>query len=80
MEETHEALLTSMVRSLTEYPDQVVVKTMQSQGSTIFSIDVYPTDFAKIIGRNGTVVNSVKTFFNALGGKAGKRYIVEVIG
>lgn len=73
-----EDILSTFIKSLVAYPDEVEITKTDSPGSTILTIDVLPEDRGKIIGRGGSIIKSLNTLFRALGGKIGKQIVLEI--
>jgi len=67
------------VKALLDLPDEVTVTTLDTAGTVTYEVTVAPSDMGKIIGRNGRVIQSVRTFVKAAALKTGERAYVEVV-
>ena len=73
-------LLTEMVRSLVDKPDEVKVVVNESDNTRIYELSVGEGDLGKVIGKKGKNVNALRTLISAATAKeGGKRAILEVI-
>jgi len=69
----------TIVLSLVEYPDQASITELVGTGSVVIEIKVAESDIGRVIGRNGRVINAIRTLMQSLGTKEGKRVTVEVL-
>ena len=72
-------LLEYLARQLVDCPDQVEVRELQGERSTILELRVAPEDMGKVIGRQGKTAQAIRTLVKAAGTREGKRVMVEVI-
>ncbi len=72
-------LLTYIVRSLVDNPDEVSVTERESGGETVFEVRVADGDMGKVIGRQGRVVKEIRTLMKAVAQRKGKKVSVEVL-
>ena len=73
-------LLTEMVKSIVDKPDEVNVVVNESDNTRIFELSVGDGDIGKVIGKKGKNVNALRTLLSAATAKeGGKRAILEVI-
>ncbi|MDR2957772.1 MAG: KH domain-containing protein, partial [Coriobacteriales bacterium] len=59
------ALVTQIVSSLVDEPEQVEVRSVSENDGILIEITVSPDDISKIIGRNGRVIKSIRTLTRA---------------
>lgn len=69
--------ITAMVKGLVDRSDLVSV-TAISGNSTLFTISVDLDDLAKVIGKNGNKITSIRNIISGIGAKYGKKTIVEI--
>ena len=75
-----EKLLTEMVKSIVDLPDEVNVVVNESDNTQIFELSVGEGDVGKVIGKKGKNVNALRTLLSAATAKeGGKRAILEII-
>jgi predicted RNA-binding protein YlqC (UPF0109 family) len=72
-------LLTYIVQSLVEHPDQVSVTERKADGETVFEVRVAEGDMGKVIGRQGRIVKEIRILMKAVAQRKGKRVSVEIL-
>ena len=66
-------LLTYIVQSLVDNPDQVSVTERKADGETIFEVRVADGDMGKVIGRQGRIVKQIRILMRAVAQRKGKK-------
>ncbi len=70
----------SVVKQLVDKPEEVEVKTVESEQSIIYELTVGDGDYGKVIGKRGRNVSAIRTILFAINAKeGGKRARLEVI-
>lgn len=72
-------LLTYIVQSLVDKPDEVSVTEREAEGETIFEVRVADGDMGKVIGRQGRIVKEIRILMRAVAQRKGKRVSVEIL-
>jgi predicted RNA-binding protein YlqC (UPF0109 family) len=72
-------LVEKMVQYLVDEPDKVEVKEIDGDQANILEIRVSKQDIGRVLGKQGTNINALRTIVSAVGGKRKKRYFVELI-
>ena len=72
-------LLTYIVQSLVDYPDQVSVTERKADGEIIFEVRVADGDMGKVIGRNGRIVKQIRILMRAVAQRKDKKVSVEIM-
>ena len=72
-------LLTYIVQSLVEKPDEVSVTERESGGETVFEVRVADCDMGKVIGRQGRIVKEIRILMRAVAQRKGKKVSVEIM-
>ena len=72
-------LLTYIVQSLVDEPDQVSVTERKADGEIIFEVRVADGDMGKVIGRNGRIVKQIRILMRAVAQRKGKKISVDII-
>ena len=72
-------LLTYIVQSLVDHPDEVSVTEREAGGETIFEVSVADGDMGKVIGRQGRSGKEVRTLRKAVAQRKGKKVSVEIL-
>ncbi len=73
------ALIEYIAQSLVDNPDQVAVKELEGEKTTVYELRVGPGDLGKVIGKRGRTARSIRTILNAAATKAGKRAMLEIL-
>jgi predicted RNA-binding protein YlqC (UPF0109 family) len=71
--------LIQIVQALVDNPEQVQVNQIEGTQTTILELRVANEDMGKIIGKQGRTANAIRTLLYAASGKAGKRYMLEIV-
>ncbi|MBI5699671.1 KH domain-containing protein [Candidatus Saganbacteria bacterium] len=72
-------LVEYIVRSLVDNPDRVEIKETPGEGSILIEIKVADEDTGKVIGREGRIINAIRTLAKSAAGREQKRVQVEVL-
>lgn len=72
-------LLIQIVKALVDDPEQVKVNEISSARTVVLELRVAKSDMGKIIGKHGKTANAIRILLNAASGKAGKRYMLEIV-
>lgn len=71
-------LVTFIIQQLVDYPDKMQVNEQAVGNHTEIQIRVDKADRGKIIGKQGRVINAVRTLVNAAASKKNARVSIEV--
>jgi predicted RNA-binding protein YlqC (UPF0109 family) len=71
--------LIQIVQALVDNPEQVRVNEIEAAQEIVLELRVAKNDMGKIIGKQGRTANAIRTLLNAVSGKAGKRYMLEIV-
>jgi hypothetical protein len=72
-------LIEMIAKALVDYPDQVEVKEVEGEATTVFELRVAPSDLGKVIGRQGRTARAIRTILGAAGMKLRKRFVLEIL-
>ena len=72
-------VLTDIVKSIVDNPDEVVVLEKVSGDMSILELSVAKDDMGKVIGRQGRVAKCIRTVMRAAAAKENKRVIVDLV-
>lgn len=75
----YKELVSYMVKSLVDYPDQVEIHEIEGEKSTILELRVTKDDIGKVIGKHGRIARAIRTIINASATKTGKRVVLEIL-
>jgi len=68
-----------MVKSLVDHPEQVELREIEGEKSTILELKVVKEDIGKVIGKHGRIARAIRTIINASATKSGKRVVLEIL-
>jgi len=72
-------LIIKIAKSLVDNPEQVQVTEIEGRQTVVLELRVDKGDMGKIIGKQGRTANAIRCLLNAASGKAGKRYVLEIV-
>jgi uncharacterized protein len=72
-------LVDFMARALVDSPDQVKVKEVVGEQTTVVELSVSKDDLGKVIGKQGRTAKSMRTILNAASTKLQKRSVLEIM-
>jgi len=72
-------LIEYIVKALVDHPDQVNISETQGEIVTVIEVRVADEDTGRVIGREGRIVNALRTVAKAAGAKDKKKVTVEII-
>lgn len=73
------ALVEYLVKSLFDHPDEVVLGEHETDDSILLELKISPDDVGKIIGKNGSTINAIRTVLQAAATSHKKRVKLEVV-
>lgn len=72
-------LIEYVVKALVDHPEQVSVTEITTGTDVILELHVAPDDMGRVIGRNGRVINALRTLAQICAARQAKRAEVEVM-
>ena len=72
-------LIEQIAKALVDNPEQVSVRPIEGEQSTVFELRVAQSDLGKVIGKQGRTATSIRTILNAAGMKLKKRFTLEIL-
>ncbi len=68
-----------MVKSLVDHPEQVDVKEVIGEQTTVVELKVAKQDLGKVIGKQGKTARAMRTILTAASAKMNKRSVLEIV-
>lgn len=72
-------LIEMIAKALVDSPEQVSVRAIEGEQSTVLELKVAPTDLGKVIGKQGRTARSIRTILGAAGMKLKRRFTLEIL-
>lgn len=72
-------LIEENIKAIVDHPENVQIKEVTGERTTVVELRVDPADIGKVIGRQGKTAMALRTLLNAAGMKEGKRYMLEIL-
>ena len=72
-------LVEMIAKALVDSPDQVAVRAIEGEQSTVFELKVAQSDLGKVIGKQGRTARSIRTILGAAGMKLKRRFTLEIL-
>lgn len=74
-----EKLITTMIESLVDYPEQVDINLIHGNETIMIEIRVDPSDVGKIIGKKGVIADALRVIITSAGARLKNRCILQII-
>lgn len=68
-----------LVKSIVDNPQAVEIKEVQGERVVIYEVKVDNTDVGKVVGRNGRIINAIRTIVRAAASKERKKVSIELM-
>jgi predicted RNA-binding protein YlqC (UPF0109 family) len=72
-------LVEDIAKALVDSPEEVVVREIQGEQTTVLELRVSPGDLGKVIGKQGRTARSIRTLLGAAGMKLNRRFTLEIL-
>lgn len=72
-------LIKYIAQALTDYPEQVEVREVEGERTSVVELRVAPSDLGKVIGKQGKTARAMRTILSAASAKLKKRSVLEII-
>ena len=72
-------LIETIGKALVDYPDDVEVKEVEGEATTVLELRVAQADLGKVIGKQGRTARAIRTILGASGMKLKKRFVLEIL-
>jgi predicted RNA-binding protein YlqC (UPF0109 family) len=74
-----QAFIEYVVKSVVDHPDDVKIEQAERGGATVYRLKLHPDDVGKIIGKDGVMINAMRSLVQAASAKKGQRALIEVL-
>jgi predicted RNA-binding protein YlqC (UPF0109 family) len=72
-------LVEFVAKNLVEHPDEVDVKEIAGEKTTVLELRVNQEDLGRVIGKGGRTAKAIRTVLSAASVRDNKRVILEII-
>ncbi len=72
-------LISYIAKALVDFPDQVDIREVEGEKTTVLELRVAKEDLGKVIGKQGKTARAMRTILNATATKLKKRAVLEII-
>ena len=72
-------LIEKIAKALVDKPDEVEVKEIKGEYTSVLELKVAKEDVGKIIGKEGNHARALRTILAAASGKQNKKYTLEIL-
>jgi predicted RNA-binding protein YlqC (UPF0109 family) len=72
-------LINSIARALVDRPEEVSVKVVEGNQTSVLELKVAKEDLGKVIGKQGRTARAMRTILSAASAKIKKRTVLEII-
>ena len=72
-------LVAVMAKALVDKPDEVEIREIEGDVTTILELKVAKDDLGKVIGKQGKTAHAMRAILNATATKLKKRAVLEII-
>lgn len=72
-------LLEEIVYALVDYPDDVVVREVKGNRTSILEVEVAKGDIGKVIGKRGNNAKAIRTIMTAAGARENCKTVIEIL-
>ncbi len=72
-------LIEYIAQALVDHPEQVSVRTLEGNQTSVLELSVAKEDVGKVIGKQGRTAQSMRILLNAVSSKLNKRFVLEIM-
>ena len=72
-------LVSEIAKALVYIPEEVAVREVEGEQTTVLELRVAPSDLGKVIGKQGRTARSIRTLLGAAGMKLHRRFTLEIL-
>lgn len=76
---TLKELIQYIAEALVDFPEEVEVKSMESENSVMLELKVSPKDVGKVIGKGGQTAKAMRKILSAAATKLHKKSLLQIL-
>jgi len=73
------ALIEYLTKALVDKPEEVEVREVVGEKTTVYELRVGEGDLGKVIGKHGRTIRAIRTLLSAAATKQNKRAVLEIL-
>lgn len=75
----HKELVQFIAQSLVDSPEDVEVREVEGEQTSVLELSVAKEDLGKVIGRQGRTARAIRTLLGAVSARTRKRVVLEIL-
>lgn len=72
-------LIVYVTKALVDLPEEVEVREVAGEKTTVYELKVGEGDLGKVIGKHGRTIRAIRTILSAAATKENKRAVLEIL-
>jgi uncharacterized protein len=72
-------LIEQIAKALVDNPEEVTVRPIEGEQTTVLELRVAQSDLGKVIGKQGRTAKSIRTILNAAASRTNRKVVLEII-
>ena len=76
---TMKGLIEFITKALVDKPDEVQIREVVGEKTTVYELRVGEGDLGKVIGKHGRTIRAIRTLLSASATKENKRAVLEIL-
>lgn len=72
-------LIEYIALKLVDEPDEVEVRNIEGERTTVLELRVHPEDLGKVIGRQGRTAQALRTLLSVASARSNKKVVLEIL-
>ncbi len=72
-------LIEHIAQALVDHPEQVSVRTLEGNRTSVLELKVAKEDVGKVIGKQGRTAQSMRVLLNAVSSKLNRRFVLDIL-
>ena len=72
-------LIEYIAKRLVDRPDEVVIREVAGETTSVYEVRTGDGDLGKIIGKHGRTIRAIRIVMNAVAAKQHKRVVLEIV-
>ena len=74
-----EEFIEFVIRSLVEFPDEMIITKIESPQKVVFQIQLRQSDIGFVIGKQGHTIEAIRNLLNAAASRHGQKVVLQIL-